>query len=118
MKHPLVGVWKMEVGYVGRPARELAVNTYHEDGSMSVTTAGYTAHGAWSATGERSARIHALAPVGPAEGQAAWHTFDATVELSADGQTFALQGLLSRPTPSGVANQIAASATGQRVRLT
>lgn len=117
MKHPLVGVWKMEVSYVGRPARELSVNTYHEDGSMSITTAGYTAHGVWAATDERSGRIQALAPVGPAEGQAAWHSFEASVESSADGRTFSLKGRLSRPTPSGVSNEIVATATGQRVTL-
>ena len=115
MTHPLVGVWTMEVAYVGRPSKQLAVNTFHEDGSMSISTAAFTAQGVWVATSDRSARIRALAPVGPAEGQAAWHTFEATLELAADGNSFALQGRLSRPTPSGRPTETAATATGQRL---
>jgi len=117
VEHPLIGVWTIEIGLEGRPRREFATSAYHQDGSMTLTTSGYAAHGVWVATGDRAARIRAVAPLGPAEGQAGWQTLEAELEVSQDGATVSLRGVYSRPTPSGVATRITISGSGERLLL-
>jgi hypothetical protein len=118
VEHPLIGVWMIEIALEGRPRREFATSAYHEDGSMTLTTSGYAAHGVWVATGDRAARIRAMAPLGPAEGQVGWQTLEAELEVSQDGATVSLRGVYLRPTPSGVETRITISGSGERIHLT
>jgi hypothetical protein len=115
VEHPVIGVWTVEVAFQGNPRREFATSAYHPDGSMTLTTSGYAAQGAWSAVSARSARVRAMAPLGPAEGQAGWHVLEAEVEVSQDGGSLSLQGLHSRPTPSGIPARTAITGSGQRL---
>ena len=115
MEHPLIGVWSIEITFEGRPRREFATSAYHQDGSMTVTTSGYAAHGAWLATNPRGARVRALAPLGPAEGQPGWQTVEMDVEVSPDGRMISMRGVHSRPTPSGVSTRTAINGSGERL---
>jgi hypothetical protein len=117
MEHPLVGVWTLRAKYQGRPETELATHSYHADGSMSMSTAGYAGHGVWVPTSERSARARIMASVGPSEGQTAWYEFQASLEVSPDGQTLSLTGSLARPTPSGVPTEWPAAGSGDRLSV-
>jgi hypothetical protein len=116
-KHPLIGVWSVEISLEGRPRREFATSVFHPDGSMSLGTSGYTAHGVWNATGARAARIRAMAPLGPDEGRPGWQILEADCEVSQDGGSVSLRGAYTRPTPSGVPNRIPISGPGKRLVL-
>jgi hypothetical protein len=114
-KHPLIGVWSVEIRLEGRPRREFATSVYHPDGSMSLSTSGYAAHGVWNATSPSAARIRAMAPLGPSEGQPGWQILEADVEVSQDGRSVSLRGVHSRPTPSGISNKTPIDGSGERL---
>lgn len=114
-EHPLIGVWSVEIRLEGRPRREFATSVYHPDGSMSVNTSGYAAQGVWNATSASAARIRAMAPLGPSEGQNGWQILEAEVEVSQDGRAISLRGVHSRPTPSGIPNRTPISGSGERL---
>jgi len=117
MEHSLIGVWSIEISIEGRPRRDLVTSAFHADGSMTVTASGYAAQGVWSATTAVGARVNALAPLGPAEGQPGWQTVDFDVEVAADARTLSLRGAYSRPTPSGVPTRTGITGSGQRITL-
>lgn len=114
MEHPLIGVWSVEVREAGRPHVERVTHAYHADGVVSVAAATYAAHGAWAATGERSATLAALLPIPPGEGFSGWLTLHARVEVTGDGSTFQMDATLYRPTPSGASTQHSATLVAKR----
>lgn len=114
-KHPLIGVWSFEIRLEGRPQREFATSVFHPDGSMSLSMSGYAAHGVWGATSASTARIKAMAPLGPAEGQPGWQILEADAEVSEDGWSVSLRGVHSRPTPSGIPNKTPITGSGERI---
>jgi len=114
--HPLVGVWSVVLTYEGRPLKEYATSSYHADGTMAMSAGGYSANGAWQPTGPLTAKLYAMAPLGPAEGQSGWHVFEGSIDVSSDGSTFVLRGVRKRPSPSGTALESAATANATRMR--
>lgn len=114
-KHPLIGVWSVEFRLEGRPGREFATGVFHADGSLSLSMSGYSAHGAWIATGARSAHSRAMAPLGLSEGQVGWQTLEMDAEVSQDGRSVSLRGVHSHPTPSGIPIRIPLQGTGERL---
>ena len=114
-KHPLIGAWSLEIRLEGRPRRDLATCAYHPDGSMSLSTSGYAAHGVWNPTNGHAARIRAMAPLGPSEGQVGWQILEADVETSPDGRSISLRGAFAHPTPSGVPLRIPIDGMGERI---
>ncbi len=114
-KHPLIGVWSVELSLEGRPGREFATSVFHADGSMSLSLSGYSAHGSWIATGAQAAHMRAMAPLGSSEGRVGWQTLEMDAEVSQDGRSVALRGVHSRPTPSGIPISIPIDGLGERV---
>ena len=47
---------------------DCALGYVFREGTMTITIAGYTAHGAWQAADSDKVRFRAVAPLGPAEG--------------------------------------------------
>ena len=114
MGHPLVGVWSVEISWADRPHLEHATHTYHPEGSMAIAASTYAAHGAWTATGERSAEVAALMPIPPGGGVSGWLDMHANVQVSDDGNAFRMDAVVARPTPSGVPSERQATISGRR----
>lgn len=112
--HPLVGVWSAEAHEVGRPHAERVTYAFHADGTLAVAASTYAANGSWSASGEWSADVAALLPVPPGEGFSGWLTLRATVQVAADGDSFRMDAMVYRPTPSGTSSQHPATLVGKR----
>ena len=84
--HPLVGSWDVEIDWVSTPTERVLV-TFAADGTVIATDAeGATWHGAWTATGPRTADYRyvslptAKLPLGA--------TFYGHAEVEASGETF------------------------------
>jgi len=114
MEHPLIGVWSVEIHEAGKPYVAQATHTYHADGTMAIATAKYAAHGAWVATGERTAKLAALLPIPPGEGFSGWFSMRANIEVASAGDTFRMDAVVSRPTPSGIPAEHPATVTATR----
>jgi hypothetical protein len=90
--HPLVGAW--HVAAPDNPSRPVALNNFGADGTAHFTVDdGTEFHGAWEATGPRTAALTAVAfnrdPGGALVGL--W-TLRASVEVDEAGQSFSSEG--------------------------
>ena len=115
MEHPVIGAWTALLKATSRFGPDYATASFHPDGTMTITISGYTAHGVWRAANLGSARFRAVAPLGPAEGQAGWHTLDFDLKVASDGGNLTFDGTYTRPTPSGAPS--VSSITGSAERL-
>jgi len=84
--HPVVGAWQLKVEEF--PDDPPSLVAFHADGTYQEADAdGTVGIGSWTATGPSSLNLTFMAFV-PDEGSAPMETIRATVEVSADGQTF------------------------------
>ncbi len=117
MEHPVIGAWTATLKSSGRFGPDYATTSFHPDGTMTITIAGYTAHGVWQAADAGSVRLRAVAPLGPSEGQAGWHTLTFDVRIGPEGNTLAFDGSHTRPTPSGQPTVKTITGSGERLVL-
>ena len=115
MEHPVIGAWTATLEATQRFGPDYATASFHQDGTMTMTISGYTAHGAWQAADSGNVRFRALAPLGPAEGQTGWHTLAFDAQVSPDGNTLSLDGTYARPTPSGAPSVTTITGSGERL---
>jgi hypothetical protein len=115
VEHPVIGAWTAQLKATNRFGPDYATASFHPDGTMTITIAGYTAHGAWQATDAGTTRFRAVAPLGSAEGQTGWHTLVFDVRVAPDGGSLTLEGTYERPTPSGTASSTAIIGSGERL---
>lgn len=115
MEHPLIGAWSATLKSSNRFGADHATASFHPDGTMTITISSYTAHGVWQAADPASARFRALGPLGPAEGQAGWHTLAFEVRVEPDGNSLSLDGTHARPTPSGAPSITPIKGSGERL---
>ena len=111
----MIGAWTATLEATRRFGPDYATASFHPDGTMTITISGSTAQGAWQAADSRTARFRALAPLGPAEGQAGWHTLTFDVKVASDGNALTLDGTYSRPTPSGAPSLTTVTGSGERL---
>lgn len=116
MQHHVIGSWTLEIRSTRRFGPDLATASFHADGMLTITVSGYTAHGVWVAVDPRVARVKAIAPLGPAEGQVGWHTLEMGTSAT-DADTMSIEGTHSRPTPSGAPSVTPISGSGERLAI-
>lgn len=116
MQHHMIGTWTLEIKSTRRFGPDYATASFHADGMLTITVSGYTAHGIWVAVDPRVARVKALAPLGPAEGQAGWHTLEMSVSATGD-DTISVDGTYSRPTPGGAPSVTTITGSGERLMI-
>ena len=115
--HPVIGVWTATLKGSRRFGPDYATDSFHPDGAMTITVSCYTAHGVWGATDAGTVRFRAVAPLGPAEGQAGWHTLVLDVRVAPEGNELSLDGTHARPTPSGAPTVTTVTGSGERLVL-
>jgi hypothetical protein len=117
VNHPIIGIWVVEMRYPDRPLTDRGTLLFHEDGSLSVAFPAFSAHAAWKASGERSADVTGVRPVGPNEGFVGWYTLQATATVSDDGRSCHIPGVQSRPRPDGTLVEQQLTITGTRLSV-
>ena len=115
MTHPLVGVWKVDVEDA---TQSRVIHSFREDGSVLVTSAFHGAQGVWRATGERSAELLVMRPIEAADRSfVGWQTARGDVQVSEDGEGYAMSGSVSRPLADGGVEERPLTLKGTRLRL-
>ncbi len=120
MSHPIVGVWVVDVRYPGQPRTDRGTLLFHQTGTLSMAFSDHAAHAVWQPTGERTAIITGVRPVGPNEGFVGWYELRATATVSDDGRSCHIPGVESRPRPDGslIAQQMTISGSRLQVATT
>lgn len=117
MSHPIVGVWVVDVRYPDRPRTDRGTLLFHEAGTVSMAFADHAAHAVWQTTGNHTAVIAGVRPVGPNEGFVGWYEFKATATISDDGGSCHVPAVQSRPRPDGSLIEQQMTITGTRLTV-
>jgi hypothetical protein len=118
LNHTVLGVWVVETRYPDRPRIDRGTLLFHEGGGLSVAFADYAAHAVWTATGDRSAAVLGVRPVGPNEGFVGMYELQGTITVSDDGATCQMPAVQRRPRPDGSFIEQSMTITGQRLKIT
>ena len=117
MSHPIVGVWVVEIHYPDRPRTDRGTLLVHGAGTISLAFADFASHAVWRATGDRTAAVTGVRPVGPNEGFTGWFELRATATVSDDGGSCNIPALQTRPRPDGTIIEQQMTITGTRLAI-
>jgi hypothetical protein len=100
-EHPLIGAWLLDTN-ADDPANGPEVTIFTADGAyISVDAEGFPNHGAWEATGERTAGLTIISPGMEENAFAGMFVVRASIEVDETGDSFTAQYTGEFITPDG-----------------